>query len=66
MIGDDGSFYTGDGAWFACLWALADYRGTADRLSSPRLLPVARRLIAAASVLRSGADYGDGCDDRCS
>ena len=52
VIGDDGSIYVGDGAWAACLWALADYRGMAERLTSPRLLPAARRFIAAASAVR--------------
>jgi len=76
VIADDGRYYVGDGAWLACLWALADHRGTALRLSSPRLLPAARRFIAAASAVRSStrspgpaapgvADYGDQCDDRC-
>ncbi|MCO8272069.1 DUF393 domain-containing protein [Actinoplanes sp. TRM 88003] len=75
VIGDDGSVWIGDGAWVACLWALADYRATAERMSTPALLPTARRFIAAASAVRartrsvdfdnSPAYYGDGCDDRC-
>lgn len=76
VIADDGAFYVGDGAWLACLWALADYRATAERFSSPRLLPAARRFIAAASAVREStrsprppadarADYGGECDDRC-
>ncbi|MCY1140443.1 DCC1-like thiol-disulfide oxidoreductase family protein [Actinoplanes sp. Pm04-4] len=77
VIGDEGSVYVGDGAWVACLWALADYRAMAERISSPALLPTARRFIAAASAVRErtreGFDaeaaeagyYGDGCDDRC-
>ena len=76
VIADDGGVYVGDGAWLACLWALADYRATAERFASPRLLPAARRFIAAASAVREstrsprppstgGADYGDECDDRC-
>lgn len=52
VIADDGAVYVGDGAWAACLWALADYRGMAERLTSPRLLPAARRFIAAASAVR--------------
>lgn len=52
VIADDGSFYVGDGAWVACLWALADYRGMAERISSPRMLPAARRFIAAAAAVR--------------
>jgi predicted DCC family thiol-disulfide oxidoreductase YuxK len=73
VIADDGTFYVGDAAWLACLWALADYRATADRLSSPHLLPAARRFIAAASAVRASTrpgppltpDYGDQCADRC-
>ncbi|XVU24449.1 thiol-disulfide oxidoreductase DCC family protein [Actinoplanes sp. CA-054009] len=81
VIGDDGSVYVGDGAWVACLWALADYRAMAERISSPALLPGARKFIAAVSAVREATrspagqlgeerdewaeDYGDGCDDRC-
>jgi hypothetical protein len=76
VIADDGSYYVGDAAWVACLWALADHRRTAERISSPKLLPAARRIIAAASrvreATRSGqpdaagvAGYGGACDDRC-
>jgi predicted DCC family thiol-disulfide oxidoreductase YuxK len=75
VITDGGLVYVSDGAWLACLWALADYRGMAERLGSPRLLPTARRFIAAAAAVRestrsgdqpAGAgDYGDGCDDQC-
>ena len=68
VIADSGEVYVADGAWLACLWALTDYRGMAERLGSPRLLPAARRFIAAAAAVRSqtrSADYGDGCDDRC-
>ena len=45
-----------------------DYRGVAERLSTPSLLPAARTFIKAASAVRRqtrGADYGDGCDDTC-
>lgn len=68
VIADTGAVYVHDGAWLACLWALADYRGMAERLSSPTLLPAARRFIAAAAAVRRqtrGADYGDVCDDGC-
>jgi hypothetical protein len=60
--------WTGDGAWLAALWALADYQRMAERLGSPGLLPAARRFIAVASAVRESTrsgDYGDGCDDRC-
>ncbi|GAA3339958.1 DCC1-like thiol-disulfide oxidoreductase family protein [Amorphoplanes nipponensis] len=68
VITDGGLVYVSDGAWLACLWALADYRGMAERLSSPRLLPTARRFIAAAAAVRRSTrseDYGGGCDDQC-
>jgi len=68
VIADNGLVYVSDGAWLACLWALADYRGLAERLSTPALLPSARRFIAAAAAVRQSTrsgDYGDGCDDRC-
>jgi predicted DCC family thiol-disulfide oxidoreductase YuxK len=68
VIADDGTYYMGDGAWLACLWALADYRAMALRLSTPRMLPAARRFIAAASAVReavrspepTGTDGGAG------
>jgi predicted DCC family thiol-disulfide oxidoreductase YuxK len=53
VVADDGTFYVGDGAWLACLWALADHRATANRLASPHLLPAARRFIKAASAVRA-------------
>jgi predicted DCC family thiol-disulfide oxidoreductase YuxK len=68
VIADTGDVYVSDGAWAACLWALADYRGMAERLTTPRLLPAARRFIRAASAVREStraADYGDVCDDSC-
>jgi predicted DCC family thiol-disulfide oxidoreductase YuxK len=69
VIADTGEVYVDDGAWLACLWALADYRGMAERLGSPHLLPTARRFIAAAAAVRQStrsADYGGECaDDRC-
>jgi predicted DCC family thiol-disulfide oxidoreductase YuxK len=51
VIADSGLVYVSDGAWLACLWALTDYRGMAGRLGSPRLLPAARRFIAAAAAV---------------
>ena len=68
VIADTGAVYVHDGAWLACLWALTDYRGMAERLGSPRLLPTARRFIGTAAAVRQrtrGADYRDVCDDGC-
>ncbi|MEW1585626.1 DCC1-like thiol-disulfide oxidoreductase family protein [Micromonospora vinacea] len=52
VIADTGEVYAGDGAWLACLWALADHRSTAERLARPALLPLARQTVAAASAIR--------------
>ncbi|MEV6815556.1 DCC1-like thiol-disulfide oxidoreductase family protein [Micromonospora sp. NPDC051296] len=52
VVADTGEVYAGDGAWFACLWALAEHRATAERLARPHLLPLARRMVAAASAIR--------------
>jgi predicted DCC family thiol-disulfide oxidoreductase YuxK len=73
VITDGGLVYSGDAAWFACLWALTRYRDWAERLSGPSTLPIARRLIATASAARArdlaryrGDDADDGdCDDAC-
>ncbi|WP_247660537.1 hypothetical protein [Micromonospora sp. D75] len=74
VVADTGAVYSGDGAWFACLWALAEHRGTAERLARPHLLPLARRVVAAASAVRERIrepGYGDDddraecADDRC-
>lgn len=42
VVASDGSVYRADAAWLVCLWALQEYRGLAERLSSPALLPYAR------------------------
>ncbi|MEU8129201.1 DCC1-like thiol-disulfide oxidoreductase family protein [Micromonospora sp. NPDC049049] len=75
VIADTGEVYAGDGAWFACLWALTDHRSAAERLARPHLLPLARQTVAAASAIRERirdpwaeptdepAGYGD-LDDR--
>ncbi len=42
VVGDDGAIYRGDRAWIMCLYALVECREWAERLASPRLLPLAR------------------------
>jgi len=42
VISDDGSVYRGAYAWIMCLWALQNYRGHAQRMAHPILLPFAR------------------------
>ncbi|WNM40756.1 DCC1-like thiol-disulfide oxidoreductase family protein [Micromonospora halotolerans] len=78
VVADTGAVYAGDGAWFACLWALVDHRSTAERLAGPHLLPLARRMVTTASAARElvreprpDPGYGDDddradcADDRC-
>jgi predicted DCC family thiol-disulfide oxidoreductase YuxK len=52
VVGDDGSIYKNDRAWILCLWALQDYREWADRLATPRLLPLARTAFQLISENR--------------
>jgi hypothetical protein len=52
VISDQGAVYCGPKAWLMCLWALRDYRDWALRLSSPELLPTAKRVISTISQNR--------------
>jgi predicted DCC family thiol-disulfide oxidoreductase YuxK len=45
VIGDDGAVYLEAKAFLMCLWALRDYRAWSLRLSSPDMLPLARRIV---------------------
>ena len=45
VIGDDGAVYIEAKAFLMCLWALRDYRAWSLRLSSPDMLPLARRVV---------------------
>src|SRR3954451_9702163 len=45
VIGDDGAVYTEAKAFLMCLWALRDYRAWSLRLSSPDMIPRARRVV---------------------
>src|SRR5215471_1221674 len=52
VISDAGAVYCGPKAWLMCLWALRQYREWAIRLSSPELLPTAKRVISTISQNR--------------
>lgn len=58
VVADTGQVWTGDSAWLTCLWALTAYRGLAHRLASPRLRPLAGRIVSTASQIRD-RQYGD-------
>ena len=52
VVGDDRAVYRGGKAWVMCLWALAEYREWAIKLSAPHLLPVAERTFRWLSKRR--------------
>ena len=57
VISDDGAVYVEAKAFLICLWALRDYRAWSLRLSSPDLIPLARRvvLLVAQNRFRFGS-----------
>lgn len=73
VVGTDGSVWTQEHAWVMCLWATRTHRGLAERLSRPRLLPLARGAAYSAAGLRhllsreevNGGDYPDACAGSC-
>ncbi len=77
VVGDGGQVWTGASAWVVCLWATAEHRGLALRLSTRVGLPVARAMAYAAAGLRASltstrvpdaagrGGYADDCDGRC-
>lgn len=54
VVSDEGAVYQGSHAWIMCLYALREYRTWAQRLSSPALLPWARRACELVSENRLG------------
>ncbi|MGP3999920.1 thiol-disulfide oxidoreductase DCC family protein [Streptomyces sp. 8N706] len=72
VIGDAGQVYRGPAAWIVCLWALAEYRPMAHRLSTPAGAPLARAAVLAAAKYREAHPGGrvpapdaGTCDDGC-
>lgn len=58
VVGDSGQVYRDDAAWLVVLWALAEYRPTAHRLSTRAGGPVARAAVLAAARLREASKSG--------
>jgi predicted DCC family thiol-disulfide oxidoreductase YuxK len=54
VVGDAGQVYRGGAAWVVTLWALADHRPTAHRLSTPAGARLARGAVLAAAKWREG------------
>ncbi|MCB0893889.1 MAG: DUF393 domain-containing protein [Nocardioides sp.] len=73
VVGADGAVWTQERAWVMCLWATRAHRGLAERLATPRLLPLARGAAYGAAGLRHllgsgptvGGDYADRCAGTC-
>ncbi len=74
VVGDDGSVWTREHAWVMCLWATRAHRALAERLATPRWLPLARGAAYSAAGVRSlmhsgaaaGGDYPERCAGTCS
>ncbi|WP_420882464.1 thiol-disulfide oxidoreductase DCC family protein [Streptomyces barkulensis] len=64
VVGDGGQVYRGPAAWVVCLWALAEYRPTAHRLSTPAGAPLARAAVLAAAKYRQVARRPEWSGDR--
>ncbi|MFF2507847.1 thiol-disulfide oxidoreductase DCC family protein [Streptomyces sp. NPDC058067] len=52
LVGDAGQIYRGPAAWVVTLWALAEYRPLAHRLSTPSGARLARAAVLAAAKYR--------------
>ncbi|MEO7908139.1 MAG: DUF393 domain-containing protein [Roseiflexaceae bacterium] len=78
VIGDDGAVYIEAKAFLICLWALRDYRAWSLRLSTPDMLPLARRVVlwvaqnrfrfgsrSLDELLGDNAALAADCADRC-
>jgi predicted DCC family thiol-disulfide oxidoreductase YuxK len=52
VVSDEGVVWRGDRAWIMLLWALRDGREMAQRLSSPSLRPLARKIVETVSSNR--------------
>ncbi len=58
VVADTGEVWLGPEAFVACLWALAEHRPLAQRLSTPAGLPLARAAAFAASTYRAATGAG--------
>jgi predicted DCC family thiol-disulfide oxidoreductase YuxK len=52
VVDDEGGIYEGAHAWLMCLYALQEYRELSLQLSSPLLLPMARKVFEWVSSRR--------------
>ncbi|WP_128379264.1 thiol-disulfide oxidoreductase DCC family protein [Streptomyces cavernae] len=52
VVGDRGQVYQGSAAWIVCLWALAEHRPLAHRLSTPSGARLAKGAVLTAAKWR--------------
>jgi predicted DCC family thiol-disulfide oxidoreductase YuxK len=63
-VANTGEVYEAEAAWVVCLWCLHGYRGLAERLATPALMPSVKRVVATVSRYRPHED--EVCtEDRC-
>ncbi|WP_127358721.1 thiol-disulfide oxidoreductase DCC family protein [Actinacidiphila soli] len=66
VVGDAGHVYWGEAAWLVCLWALAEYRPMAHRLSTKAGAPLARAAVLVAAKYReTTASKPQACAGGC-
>ncbi|GAA5004710.1 thiol-disulfide oxidoreductase DCC family protein [Kitasatospora paranensis] len=58
VVADTGEIWRGPQAFVTCLWALAEHRPLAHRLSTPAGLPLARAAAFAAARYRAATGAG--------
>lgn len=52
VLSDEGDLWQGAGAWVMCLWALRDFREWSQRLASPAMQAIARKVVHLISANR--------------
>jgi len=52
VLSDEGCVYAGEAAWLMCLYALKEYRSWSEKLATPALRPLARRICLLVSHRR--------------
>lgn len=63
VVSDEGAVYLNDRAWIMVMYAMADYREWASRLTHPLLMPLARQAFAALSKNRHAISRWLSSDD---
>ena len=52
VMNDEGDIWQGPEAWVVCLWVLKKWRGWAERMAAPALLPLAAKVCHLVSANR--------------